>query len=67
MIWHLVQIASRIPRPSGKIPSSNPHLKPNIARTWEARLDIDRYIMLSLQSSILINFVIDLAKFNVVC
>jgi len=33
-IWHLVQIAGQIPLPSGNIPSSNPHLKPDIAHTW---------------------------------
>ena len=26
--WHLVQISGQIPLPSGKIPRSNPHLKP---------------------------------------
>jgi len=43
-IWHLVQIASQISQPSGKIPSSNPHLKPDIACTWGVGLDIDRCI-----------------------
>ena len=33
-----------IPQPSGKIPRSNPHLKPNIARAWGVGLGIDRCI-----------------------
>jgi len=43
-IWHGEQMAGQILRPSGKVSSSNPLLKPHMSRTWGVGLDIDRCI-----------------------
>jgi len=45
-IRHGEQMAGQIPRPSGKVSSSNPLLKPHMSSTWGGGgLDIDRCIM----------------------